>query len=500
MTPARATRREWAGLAAIALPCIVYAMDLTVLNLALPAISTALRPSSAQLLWIIDIYGFLVAGFLITMGTLGDRIGRRKLLLIGAAAFGAASTIAAFAMNAEMLIAMRALLGVAGATLAPSTMSLIRNMFHDQRERQFAIGVWVASFSVGGAIGPLVGGIMLEFFWWGSVFLVAVPVMVLLLVVGPVLLPEYRDPHAGRLDPWSVAQSLAAVLSVVYALKRIATQGVDVTSLLILLAGLAVALLFIRRQAHLAYPLLDTKLFRHRPFTAAVAAYGLSSLAMFGIYIYITQYLQLVLGLSPFQAGLATLPWSISFVIGSLLAPRVARRWSGRAVLSTCLMIAALGFALLAIIGETSGLAVLLAGTVITSIGFAPIFTVGNEMIITSAPPERSGAASALSETSSEFSGALGVAVFGSIGTALYRHELARGLPVGTPTDATQAAMETLGGAVAVAGRLCSPHAEALLIAARSAFVDAMQDIAFGSAAIMVAAAFLAARMLAPKQ
>ena len=201
----KATRREWIGLAVIALPCLVYAMDLTVLNLAVPALSTELKPTSSQLLWIIDIYGFLVAGFLITMGTLGDRIGRRKLLLIGAAAFGIASLIAAFSRSAEMLIAMRALLGIAGATLAPSTMSLIRNMFHDEHQRQFAIGIWIASFSLGGAIGPLVGGVMLQYFWWGSVFLVAVPVMALLLLLGPRLLPEYRDPKAGPIDLVSVA-------------------------------------------------------------------------------------------------------------------------------------------------------------------------------------------------------------------------------------------------------------------------------------------------------
>lgn len=213
ISPTRAGRREWIGLAVIALPCLVYAMDLTVLNLALPAISAQLTPTSAQQLWIIDVYGFLVAGFLITMGTVGDRIGRRKLLLIGAAAFAVASTIAAFSTSAGMLIAMRALLGIAGATLAPSTMSLIRNMFHDPRQRQFAIGVWIASFSVGSAIGPLVGGALLQFYWSGSVFLVAVPVMVLLLIVGPSLLPEYRDPNAGRIDPLSVTQSLFAVLA-----------------------------------------------------------------------------------------------------------------------------------------------------------------------------------------------------------------------------------------------------------------------------------------------
>ena len=200
-------------------------MDLTVLNLAVPQLSADLKPSSAQLLWIIDIYGFLVAGSLITMGTLGDRIGRRRLLLIGAAAFGVASVLAAFSTSAEMLIATRALLGIAGATLAPSTLSLIRNMFLDPQQRTVAIGVWITSYSVGAAIGPLVGGVLLEYFWWGSVFLIGVPVMVLLLVLGPLLLPEYRDPDAGRLDLVSAALSLAAVLAVIYGLKQIAEDG-----------------------------------------------------------------------------------------------------------------------------------------------------------------------------------------------------------------------------------------------------------------------------------
>jgi MFS transporter, DHA2 family, multidrug resistance protein len=265
----------------------------------------------------VDIYGFLVAGFLITMGTLGDRIGRRKVLLTGAAAFGVASTVAAFSQSAEMLIAMRALLGIAGATLAPSTMSLIRNMFHDEHERQFAIGVWIASFSVGGAVGPLVGGVLLQFFWCGSVFLIAVPVMVLLLLLGPALLPEYRDPNAGRLDPLSVAQSLVAVLTVIYGLKQFAEHGAEWGPAAFVLFGCAVGAAFVRRQSRLAYPLLDLTLFRQPAFTAAIAAYGLSCLAMFGVYIFITQYLQLVLGLSPLLAGLATLPWALAFVVGS---------------------------------------------------------------------------------------------------------------------------------------------------------------------------------------
>ncbi|HEY5451177.1 MAG TPA: MFS transporter, partial [Polyangia bacterium] len=183
-SPAKAGRREWLGLAVLALPCLLYSMDLTVLHLAVPKLTTDLQPSSSQLLWIIDIYGFLVAGSLITMGTLGDRIGRRRLLLVGAAAFGAASIAAAFSTTATMLIATRALLGLAGATIAPSTLSLIRILFEDPRQRTTAIGIWITSYSVGGAIGPLVGGVLLETFWWGSVFLVGVPVMVLLLIVG----------------------------------------------------------------------------------------------------------------------------------------------------------------------------------------------------------------------------------------------------------------------------------------------------------------------------
>jgi MFS transporter, DHA2 family, multidrug resistance protein len=277
--PARAGRREWVGLAVIALPCIVYAMDLTVLNLALPALSRDLQPSSSQLLWIVDISGFLVAGLLITMGTLGDRIGRRRLLLIGAAAFALSSLFAAFSTSAEMLIAARALLGVAGATLAPSTLSLIRNTFNDRQQRTFAIGVWITSFSAGAAVGPLIGGLPLEHFWWGSAFLPALLVMGLLLAVGPRLLPEYSDPEAGRLDLISAALSLVAVLAVIYGLKRIAQDGVGWTAAVSIVAGLVVGAAFVRRQHRLADPLIDLRLFRLPAFNAALAAntFGSSS-------------------------------------------------------------------------------------------------------------------------------------------------------------------------------------------------------------------------------
>lgn len=492
----RATARDWLGLAVIALPCMVYAMDMTVLNLALPVISAELRPSAAQLLWMIDIYSFLVAGFLITMGNLGDRIGRRKLLLIGAAAFAAASWVAAYSSSAETLIAMRALLGVAGATLAPSTMSLIRNMFHDEQQRRFAIGVWIASFSLGAAIGPLVGGVLLQWFHWGSVFLVAVPVMALLLVLGPLLLPEFRDPDAGPLDPLSVLLSLVAVLAAVYGIKTIATEGLVITGLLPLLLGLATGLWFVRRQAGLAHPLLDTALFRQPRFAAALAAYALSGLAMFGVYIFITQYLQVVRGLDPLSAGLVTLPWALAFVLGSLVAPRLTRRWSALRIFVVGQLVAVLGFVLLLPVGSGSGLPWLVAGMVTMGLGMAPVFTLGNEIIITSAPPERAGAASALSETAAELSGALGVAVLGSLGVVWYQARLLEGLPAGLPAAASETARDTIAGALAVADSLGGAEGAAFAVLARGAFVESLHLVTLAGAGVIAVTCAVTGRML----
>src|SRR5688572_17161935 len=311
----RAGRREWIGLAVLALACLLYSMDLTVLNLALPAISEDLEPSSAQLLWIVDVYGFVLAGSLITMGTLGDRIGRRRLLLIGAAAFAVASVLAAFSTSPEQLIASRALLGLAGATIAPSTLSLIRNMFLDPGQRTVAIGVWITSFSAGAVIGPPLGGVLLEFFWWGSVFLMALPVMALILVLGPVLLPEFRDPGAGRLDLVSAALSLAAVLAVVYGLKQIAQDGPEWPPALSIVVGLAVAGIFVRRQQRLADPLIELRLFRVPAFSASLVTYLIGTFVAFGAFLFIFQYLQLVLGLSPVHAGLWTVPSFGAFIV-----------------------------------------------------------------------------------------------------------------------------------------------------------------------------------------
>ena len=478
----RATRREWIGLAVIALPCLLYSMDLTVLHLAVPKLSADLQPTSAQLLWIIDIYGFLVAGSLITMGTLGDRIGRRKLLLIGAAAFGVASVLAALSTTAEMLIATRALLGVAGATLAPSTMSLIRNMFLDPKQFTTAIGVWISAYSAGAAIGPLLGGVALEYFWWGSVFLIGVPVMVLLLVLGPMLLPEYRDPEAGLPDLLSAVLSLGAVLTVIFGLKLIAQDGLAWVPILSILAGVVLGFVFVRRQLALSDPLIDLRLFRLPAFSASLAVYGLGVLILFGGFLFGPQYLQLVLGLSPLEAGLWSLPWALAFVVGSMLTPRIVPRVRPAVVMAAGLGFAAVGFGLLTRLDATTGLALLVPATVLFSLGLAPLFTLTNDLIISSAPAERAGAASGISETCAELGGALGIAIFGSIGIAVYRSTIPGAIPAGVPAEAVAGAMDTLGAALVIAGQLPGQLGPALTSAAQQAFTAGLQLVAAISA------------------
>ena len=482
----------------LAIPTLLVAMDLTVLHLAVPQLSADLQPTSAQLLWIVDIYGFLVAGSLITMGTLGDRIGRRRLLLAGAATFGVASVIAAFANSAGMLIATRALLGVAGATLLPSTLALIRHMFVDHKQRGLAIGVWAAVFSAGTAVGPVLGGALLERFWWGSVFLIAVPAMVALLLLGPALLPEYRDPAAGRLDVVSAALSLVGVLAVIFGLKQIAEHGLGALSVLSIVAGLAVGVVFVLRQRRLADPLIDLRLFGAPAFSGALTAETFALFAWAGTYLFLAQYLQLVKGLSPLEAGVWLLPAAGGSVAGSMLAPLLARRTNPALVVSTGLVLAAGGFALLTQVDQSADLAVLVAGSVVFSLGISPTVMLGTDLIVGAAPPEQAGAASAISETGNELGLSLGIAVIGSIGTAVYRRDLADAMPAGVPTSISESAQDTLGSAVASAGTLPGALGADLVDAARAAFTNGLQVSAACSAAVAILLAVLAGLLLRP--
>jgi DHA2 family multidrug resistance protein-like MFS transporter len=489
MSPPKATRREWIGLAVIALPCLLYSMDLNVLNLAIPHITAQLKPSSSQLLWIVDIYGFLLAGFLITMGTLGDRIGRRRLLMMGAAAFGAASILAAFSTTAGMLIFSRAVLGVAAATLAPSTLSLIRNMFLDGRERTVAIGVWISCFSAGSVIGPIVGGVLLEYYWWGSVFLIAVPVMLLLLVLVPLLLPEFKDENAGALDVPSSVLATTTVLAMIYGMKRAAEHGPDVWAALAVCVSMAVGTVFVRRQRQLAEPMIDMRLFQIPMFSAALVVNIIAIFAAFGSFLFVTQYLQLVLGLSPLEAGLWLVPTGLVFIVGAVLAPVIVRHFSARSVLAGGFFVTAVGYGLLTQVRVDSGLEVVLSGLILFCIGLAPMGTLTTDLVMSAAPPEKAGAASGVSETSFEFGAALGVAVLGSIMTAVYRSRMTGANLPGVSPDDLAAASDTLGGAVATAQGIGEQAGSALLRLAQEAFTDSMRVSASVSAVLAVVAA-----------
>ncbi|HVF40464.1 MAG TPA: MFS transporter [Gemmatimonadaceae bacterium] len=496
VAPKLAGRREWIGVSVLTLPCLLLAMDLTVLHLAVPALSADLSPTSSQLLWIVDIYGFLIAGSLITMGTLGDRIGRRRLLLIGAAAFGIASAMAAFSKSAEMLIATRALLGVAGATLMPSTLALIRNMFHDPRQRTVAIAIWLNSFMAGGALGPLLGGVMLEHFWWGSVFLLNVPVMVLLLVLGPLLLPENRDPNAGRLDLLSAALSLIAMLAIIYGIKKTAQDGLGLAPMTSIVAGLVLATVFVIRQRSLTDPLIDLRLFQVPAFSASVCTQLVSLTAMAGIYLFVSQYMQLVIGLSPLEAGLWTLPWTVAGMIASMLTPALARRVRPAYVMGAGLLLAAIGMAVLTQIGGYPGLGIVLASFIIIPVGLNPAMTLTTDLIMSVAPPDRAGAASAISETSSELGLALGMAILGSVGTASYRQIMDADELRGLPADAAEAARSTLGGAVETGARIGGQTGTELIATARDAFAQSLELVASISALVVLTMAIVAVAML----
>ena len=492
----RAGRKEWIGLGVLSLACLLYVMDLSVLYLAVPSLTRDLDPSSAQLLWITDIYGFMVAGFLITMGTLGDRIGRRRVLLTGGAAFGAASVLAAFSSTPEMLIASRALLGIAGATVAPSTLSLIRNMFHDEHQRTTAIGVWGTSFAVGGVVGEIVGGVMLEFFWWGSVFLINVPVMALLLVLGPRLLPEFRDERADRLDLTSAALSLAAVLSMIYGLKQIAQNGFSPSAGWAIAIGVGLGVVFVRRQARIDDPLIDLELFKVPKFSVSVASNAMTGFIVFGTFLFIAQYLQLVIGLSPLEAGLWSLPSSVGVVGGSMLAPKISRVVRPAFGVAGGLVLAGIGFLILTRVDGDSGLPLIVAGSVVFSLGLGPVFILATDLILGTAPPERAGAASAISETGAEFGGALGIAILGSLGTAVYRAGVVDAVPAGVPSSAADAARDTLGGALAVAQQLPGRLGDGLAEAATEAFTRGLQLTATVGAIIAFVVAAVVATLL----
>ncbi|MGW5194116.1 MFS transporter [Kribbella sp. NPDC004138] len=484
-TTERAGRKEWIALGVLALPLLLVSMDVSVLYFAVPFISADLGVDATEQLWIFDIYGFVLAGLLITMGSLGDRIGRRRLLLFGAIGFGLASVAAAYAQNPEQLIAARALLGIGGATLMPSTLALIRNMFHDPKQRSKAIAFWSAVMMGGITLGPVLGGFLLEHFWWGSVFLINTPAMVLLVVLAPVLLPEFKAPVRGRFDLLGSVLSLAAVLPVIWGIKELAAHGVSALPVAAIVAGLVFGVLFVQRQRTAEHPMVDLSMFRNRAFSGSLAANTIGTLALVGNAVFLTQYLQLVHGLSPFKAALWSLAPSVLVGGAAPLATALAGKMDRAYVIGGAFVLAASGYGVLTQIQVDSSLVVPLLGAGLLAAGLVMVMTLVTEAVVGSVAPERAGSASAVMETCAEFGGALGIAVLGSIGTAVYRSDVPSGLPAGVAAPVR----EGLPAATAAAAQLPAQLADTVLATAQHAFTHSMSVVALVGAVLLLVTA-----------
>lgn len=492
----RAGARGWAALVVLMLPVLLVSVDNTVLSFALPEISLALAPSGAEQLWIIDAYPLVLAGLLVTMGTLGDRFGRRRMLLIGATGFAAVSVLAAFAPTAGALIAARALLGFFGAMLMPSTLSLLRSIFRNRDQRRMAIAIWASAFSAGSALGPIVGGFLLEHYSWGSVFLVAVPVLIPLLVCAPLLVPESRDPNPGRIDPISILLSMGAMIPVVYAIKSFATDGPSLIGVAWALLGLVLGYLFVRRQLRADIPMLDMALFRRGSFSGAILVNLLSVVALVGFLYFVSQHVQLVLGLSPMMAGFALVPGMAAMIVAGLAVVPLSRRVAPHVLVPGALVFSVAGYLIVAFTDSTHGVTPLIVAFVVLGIGIGAAETISNELILSSAPAEKAGAASAVSETAYELGAVLGTAVLGGIITAFYRGALV--LPEGLPVEVAHAARETLAGAYTAAHRLPADVGEALWDAAATAFGSGVMVTSLIGAALVALAGVIAALSLRP--
>ena len=493
----RAGRREWIGLAVLTLPTFLVSIDIFVLLLALPVLSGDLGASGNEQLWINDIYGFMLAGFLVTMGTLGDRVGRRRLLLIGAAVFGVLSAVTAYSTSPEMLILSRAALGIAGATLMPSTLSLIVVMFQDPQQRARAFGLWGGTFTLGALFGPLVGGVLLNSFWWGSVFLLGVPVMLILLVAGPLVLPEFRNEEAGRIDPASVVLSLAALLPVIYGIKELARDGWAVLPVAAIAVGVIAGIAFGRRQHRLADPVLDLRLFKHRAINTALISQLGYAVVGGGTMLFMMLYFQLVRGMSTLEAGLAMVPGMAAATLGFMVVvPWLASRMRPAYLIAIGMTGTATMLLLFTQASVDGGTPLLVIGFAIFSFCGSPLVALGTNLIVGSAPPEQAGSAGSMAQMSNEFGGTLGAALLGTIGFAVYRGQMDGQVPSGLPADQASAAGDSMAGAVTAAAELPASVADALLVPARDSFVSGLHSIAAIGAVVLYGVAILIATRL----
>ncbi|MDU0301090.1 MFS transporter [Streptomyces sp. PAL114] len=489
---AGAGANRWVVLVVLCVSLLLVAVDATVLHVAVPAVTEDLKPGAVELLWIVDAYPLVCASLLILFGTLGDRVGRRRVLLLGYTLFGVASALAAFAGNAELLIAARALLGVGGAMIMPATLSILRQVFPDRRERALAIGIWSAVAAVGAAVGPLLGGFLLEHFWWGSVFLVNIPLMLVSLPVGRILLPESKGDGDG---PWDVVGALTAaagLFAVVLGVKQLG-GGETGPGTLPLAAGVALLVLFVRRQRRRAHPLIDLRMFARPAFSTSVGCIVLAMLALVGLELIAAQYLQLVLGLSPLETGLRLLPLTVAAMAAGLAGARALRRFGPRRMVSFGFCLTAGAVVMLTAMGDQDNAPLLFGGFVLLGFGLETTLFGAYESMLSEAPQEQAGGAAAIGETSYQLGAGIGIALLGSVMNVAYAPGLAQ-VP-GVPAPASDAAAHSLGEAYEVAARLGGPAGEALRLAARHSFVHGLHVTLLVSAGLLLAGAAMALRL-----
>ncbi|WP_078966034.1 MFS transporter [Streptomyces sp. WM6378] len=486
---------RWVILVVLCVSLLFVALDATVLHVAIPSVTEDLRPGSVELLWIVDAYPLVCAALLILFGTLGDRVGRRRVLLLGYAIFGAASAVAALAESAPVLIAARALLGIGGAMIMPATLSILRVVFPDRRERATAIGIWTAVAAIGAAVGPVLGGFLVQHFWWGSVFLINIPLMALILPLGRWILPESKGSSDG---PWDVLGALMAaggILAVVFGVKRLgAGHGIfDGRTLATLCLGTALLILFVRRQRRRAHPLIDIRMFSRPAFATSVGCIIVAMLALVGLELIAVQYLQLVLGLSPLQTGLRMLPLTFAAMAAGATGSYTLRRLGPRRMVCTGFALTAGAVLLLVLMGQADWPSLMIVSFVMLGFGLQTTLFAAYESMLSEAPPERAGGAAAIGETSYQLGAGMGIALLGSVMNAAYAPGLAS--VGGVPATASAAASNSLGEAYEVAGRLGGPAGEALRTAARTSFVHGLHVTLFVSAALLLLGAVAGLRL-----
>ncbi|MFJ7198535.1 MULTISPECIES: MFS transporter [unclassified Streptomyces] len=496
LRPAADGANRWVVLVVLCLSLLLVALDSTVLHVAVPAVTENLRPSAVGLLWIVDAYPLVCASLLILFGTLGDRVGRRRVLLLGYALFGVASAIAALADSPGVLIVARALLGVGGAMIMPATLSILRQVFPDRRERAVAIGIWTAVAAVGAATGPVIGGFLVEHFWWGSVFLINVPLMALILPVARLLLPESRGSHDGPWDVLGALMAAAGVLGVVLGVKRAgAGEVLSPATLAPLLIGAGLLVVFVRRQKRRTHPLIDIALFTRPAFSTAVGCIVLAMLALVGLELIAVQYLQLVLGLSPLQTGLRLLPLTFAAMAAGATGSYTLRRVGPRRMVGWGFVLTAVSVLILTAMGQHDRPALLTAAFIALGFGLQTTLFGAYESLLSEAPVDRAGGAAAIGETSYQLGAGMGIALLGSVMNAAYAPGLSKLPEAGVPAGAGAAAAHSLGEAYQVADQLGGPLGAVLRSTARHSFITGLHVTLLVSAALLLVGALAALRL-----